>query len=82
MRPGFKLYAAISPENGANIMFIVGEFKGNAVITLKRTEDDKYPFTFGLAKAKLILEHFDDIKNFYEQNKDKPRSSASSPNQG
>lgn len=57
-------------------MFAIGEFKGNAVITLKRTEEDKYPFTFGLAKAKLILEHFEDIKRFYEENKDKPRNPA------
>jgi hypothetical protein len=54
-------------------MFTVGEFKGNVVITLKRTEEDKYPFTFGLAKAKLIIEHFEDIKKFYEANKDKAK---------
>jgi hypothetical protein len=59
-------------------MFVIGEFKGNTVITLKRTEDDKYPFTFGLAKAKLILEHYEDIKNFYNDNKDKPRPQAGS----
>ncbi|NTV53417.1 MAG: hypothetical protein HGA76_10460 [Candidatus Firestonebacteria bacterium] len=57
-------------------MFTIGEFKGNVVITLKRTEEDKYPFTFGLAKAKLILEHLDDIKRFYEENKDKGKGAA------
>jgi hypothetical protein len=57
-------------------MFTIGEFKGNVVITLKRSEDDKYPFTFGLAKAKLIMEHFEDIKKFYEENKDKARGGA------
>lgn len=54
-------------------MFTIGEFKGNAVITLKRSEDDKYGFTFGLTKAKLLLEHIDDIKKFVEDN-DKPKA--------
>ena len=63
-------------------MFTIGEFKGNVVITLKRSEDDKYPFTFGLAKAKLIMEHLEDIKKFYEENKDKARSSASKNSAG
>ena len=45
------------------------EFKGNKVITLKRTEDDKYPISFGLSKARLILEHIKDIEKFVEENK-------------
>ncbi|MDD5686495.1 MAG: hypothetical protein PHE88_01520 [Elusimicrobia bacterium] len=49
-------------------MFEISEFKGNKVIVLKRTEDDKYPFTFGVSKAKLLLEHIEDIKKFVEQN--------------
>lgn len=52
-------------------MHTIGEFKGNAVITLKRSEDDQYGFTFGLAKAKLILEHWDAIREFYDTHKDK-----------
>ncbi len=54
-------------------MHIIGEYKGNAVITLKRNEDDNYGFTFGLAKAKLILDNFEAIKVFFDENKDKPR---------
>jgi hypothetical protein len=45
-----------------------GEFKGNKMIILKRNEEDKYPFQFGLGKARLILEHFEDIKKFVEEN--------------
>ena len=45
-----------------------GEFKGNKMIILKRNPEDKYPFQFGLNKAKLILEHFADIKKFVEDN--------------
>ncbi len=57
-------------------MHTIGEFKGNAVITLKRGEEDQYGFTFGLAKAKLILEHLDAIREFYEANKDKKPAQA------
>ena len=42
-----------------------GEFKGHKIITL-RNEDEKYPFTFGLAKAKLILDNIEEIKKFVE----------------
>jgi len=57
-------------------MVTIGEFKGNVVITLKRNEQDKFGFTFGLAKAKLILDHLEDIKKFYEENKDKARGAG------
>ena len=45
-----------------------GEFKGNKMIILKRMPDDKYPFQFGVSKAKLVLEHVEDIKKFVEEN--------------
>jgi hypothetical protein len=38
------------------------EFKGNAMIVLKRSEEDKYPFQFGLSKAKLVLEAVEQIR--------------------
>ena len=49
-------------------MFELSEFKGNKVIVLKRDENDKYPFSFGIAKAKLIVQHIEDIKKFVEDN--------------
>lgn len=45
------------------------EFKGKPIIILKRDENDKYPFSFGLTKAKLILENIEEIKKFIEENK-------------
>lgn len=45
-----------------------GEFKGKPVLILKRDEEDKYPFSFGLSKAKLIVENFEAIKKFVEEN--------------
>ena len=41
-----------------------GEFKGSPVLSLSNGPDDKYPFTFGVRKAKLILDHLEDIKTF------------------
>lgn len=43
------------------------EYKGNKLIVLKRDENDPYPFKFGKGKARLIIEHFDDIKKFAEE---------------
>lgn len=40
------------------------EFKGNPMIVLTQGPEDKFPFQFGLKKAKLILEHLEDIKRF------------------
>jgi len=49
-----------------------GEFKNNKTISLVSESDDKengkFPFTFGVNKAKLIIENFEDIKKFVEEN--------------
>lgn len=44
------------------------EFKGKPILILKRDGEDKYPFSFGLGKAKLIVENFEAIKEFVEKN--------------
>ena len=44
------------------------EYKGQPVIILKRNENDRYPFSFGLGKARMILESIEDIKKFVEEN--------------
>jgi hypothetical protein len=48
------------------------EYKGKPLIVIKRDEEDKYPFSFGLSKAKMILENIDEIKKFVEENDKKP----------
>ena len=40
----------------------VSSYKGHPTISLDA--GSKYPFTFGLAKAKLILAHLEEIKAF------------------
>ncbi len=62
-------------------MFTIGEFKGNAVISLKANEEDRFGLTFGLTKAKLILDNVDNIRKFYEDNKDKIKRKSESPAQ-
>lgn len=43
------------------------EFKGNPMIVLSSGPEDKFPFQFGLRKARLVLEHLEDVKKFVEK---------------
>jgi len=47
------------------------EFKGKPMLVIKRNEEERYPFSFGMSKAKMILECIEDIKKFVAEN-DKP----------
>ncbi len=46
-----------------------GEFKGNKMIKLVSEQDQegKCPFSFGKGKAKLIVQFYDEIKKFAEE---------------
>ena len=48
-----------------------GEYNGKATIVLLSEKDTqgKYPFSFGLSKARLILENIDDIKKLLKKKK-------------
>jgi hypothetical protein len=48
------------------------EYRGHKTLILKRDAEDKYPFQFGLGKAKLILDHIEDIKKFVKDNPAQP----------
>lgn len=43
------------------------EYKGKPILVIKRDENDQYPFSFGLSKAKLILDNIEEIKKFVEE---------------
>lgn len=43
------------------------EFKGNPMIVIKNSEDDQYPFQFGVKKAKMVVENIEAIKKFAEK---------------
>lgn len=38
------------------------EYKGNPMVVLRRGPEDRYPFQFGLSKARLVLEAVEEIK--------------------
>lgn len=44
------------------------EYNGKPILVLRRSEDDKFPFSFGINKAKLILENLEEIKKFVAEN--------------
>ena len=44
------------------------EYNGKPILVLRRSEDDKFPFSFGIAKAKMILENLEEIKKFVAEN--------------
>ncbi|HTB34439.1 MAG TPA: hypothetical protein VK842_06220 [bacterium] len=53
------------------------EFKGNPMIVLRRTAEDRFPFQFGLSKAKLVLESVEEIKAWVaKQEAAKPKAGA------
>ncbi len=45
-----------------------GEYRGNAMLIIRQTPDDRFPFQFGVKKARLIVEHVEDIKKFIARN--------------
>jgi len=50
------------------------EYRGSPVLSIKNNEDEKYPFSFGVKKAKMILESIDEIKKFVEENDNKDKT--------
>lgn len=50
------------------------EYKGKPTIGLPTDKEGKYFFTFGVGKAKLILEHIDEIKRFVIEHEKKGKS--------
>jgi len=55
------------------MLFERSEYKGKPVLVIKRNEEEKFPFSFGLAKAKMILDSIEEIKKFVAEN-DKPNA--------
>jgi hypothetical protein len=50
------------------VLVSLSEFKGNKMLVLKRTPEDKYPLQFGVGKAQLIMENVAAIEEFLRQN--------------
>ncbi|PID59008.1 MAG: hypothetical protein CR986_07335 [Ignavibacteriae bacterium] len=54
----------------------IGEYKDKPIISLPVAGSTKYPFTFGLNKAKAIMEYIEDIKKFIEENDKNSQTTA------
>jgi len=58
----------------------ITEYKGNKLICLN--PGSKFPFSFGLGKAKMIMENIDSIKKFVETNGESCGDGSSSEKEG
>ena len=63
-------------------MIKLGEYKGKPVISLMKMEDDKFPFTFGINKAQLILANIGEIQSFVKENEGKNASTGTDDTTG
>jgi hypothetical protein len=57
-----------SSFKSADGLVSVEMFKGRPVLVLRRTPDDKYPMSFGIGKARLILDNYQAIQDFVNKN--------------
>jgi hypothetical protein len=55
-------------EGAPHSLVETGKYKGNPTISLRRTPEDKFPFTMGVAKAKLVLDNIEAIEKFVRDN--------------
>ncbi len=55
-----------------------GEYKGRPVLTFSDGEKDRFAFrfSFGLKKARLILEHIDAIEDFVSKHSQRQREES------
>ncbi|GBR77216.1 hypothetical protein NO2_1636 [Candidatus Termititenax persephonae] len=51
------------------------EYMGKPMLSIKNDENDRFPFSFGIAKAKKVLGALEDIKQFVAKH-DAPPASA------
>lgn len=58
----FYLFPMETNTKNAQASVKVGEYKGHKTLTLNA--DSRFPFTFGLAKALLIVENIEAIQRF------------------
>lgn len=51
-------------NDGPHELVEFSKFKGRPVISLRKTPEDRYPFTFGLGKARMIVDNYEVIEDF------------------
>lgn len=67
---------AQDPNERLTVVATRGEYKGHALLTLSTGRNEKYPFSFGLMKAKRILACIEDIRRFVYDEENKARDKA------
>ena len=67
-RISLKSFDERAGDNKEGWMVERSEYKGKPVLIIRRNEDDKYPFSFGMTKARMILDNLEEIKRFVEEN--------------
>ena len=58
--------ASAAPKQQDAVTASVGEYQGRPTISLKRGSG--MPFTFGVAKARMVVEAYEQVKRFAEAN--------------
>ncbi|MCF8241250.1 MAG: hypothetical protein K9J16_07675 [Melioribacteraceae bacterium] len=53
-----------------------GEYMGSPTMTIFINRNPSFKFTFGLGKAKAILDYYEDVKKFVEQNEPEKKKEA------
>ena len=48
-------------------MFEIVDFKGKRIMCICGKQDDKSKLYFGVKKAKLLVQHVEDIKNYIKE---------------
>lgn len=43
---------------------VESEYRGSPLLVIRQSPEDKFPFQFGVRKAKMILAHLDEIRSF------------------
>ena len=69
----FKSAKKASKQIPLKVTCAESEYKGNAVFVIKKHDDDKWPFQFGVQKAKLLLHPgtLEQLRKFVEKHPSK-----------
>lgn len=62
------------PTQTQNPLVYRGEYNGNPMLIIKGKTDDRFPFQFGLKKARLILENIEAIRQFVAESESKSKA--------
>jgi len=62
-------HSAVPEEMESAPEVLEGEYRGNPMMIIRTSPQDKFPFQFGVRKARLIVDHIDDIRTFMEKHK-------------